>query len=364
MRYIAIALMLLVPGIGYSQVTFARGDNVLELSGVLNSYFSMLKAPDGGTSYTFRLRDARLMLRGEHMPKFKYQFMIDFAEVNSESRLDYFIVDAYVNIDLPSGTDAYVGFQRLPISRNSNVSTFVSVFSRRPPISDGALYYRRGMGAMIHKKFVYNRLNLYAGAYSNSGALRNFEDETLRLAYVGRVDFAFPGRSRFEEVDIRHSPIPVFGIGLNFLNTRHKSELREEMFPLQIQGRKNVGAIDLGIMYQGFSFQFEITQAWLKRDDDADAELARDFMSNGLHASINYYFKSFKSLFAFRFELFNPDDSIFSDEFTVLTFGYNFLVDQSHDIVIRADYRFFIGGDLTETTYNDEELNIGLQFRF
>jgi hypothetical protein len=347
-----------------SQITFVKGDNAIELSGVLNSYFRTFDPAQGNPLSAFDLRDARLVISGEHHPRFKYEFALDFAEVNDETRLDYFIIDANVNIDLPSGFDAYVGFQRLPISRNSNVSAFVSVFSRRPPMSGGALYNRRGMGVMFRKKMAHNRVNFHAGVFDSQGAVRNINGKQISLAYVARADFAFPARVRFEEVDVRHSPDPLFAVGLNFLYSQHSEEREVELFPLYLDGSKTLGAVDFAFMYEGVSVQAEVTRAWLQRDDDAEDSLPGSFVSQGMHVSVNYYAKSIKSVFAARFETFNPNSALYDAAFNVLTFGYNFLVDGSRDVVIRTDFRYFLNEDISDTPYNEYAWNLGFQFRF
>ena len=358
---IAFCVLFTLPLTG--QVTLSGGNNALELTGIVNTYLNSTSS-NGNSSYGFVLDDARLRLVGERHPSFSYRLEIDFAAINQDSLSEFVIVDAFVNIDLPKSWDAYIGFQQLPVSRNSSISRFNSVFSRRPPMSGGALYYRRSIGAYMRKKMVHDRLNMYAGAFSNRGALRNFSTNTAKLAYVARVDFSLPGRMREEEVDIRHTPVPLVGIGLNFIHTRHTREERVEMFPLEIQGRKIVGILDLALMYQGFSLQFEITNAWLKRDDDADPALPKEFNSGGFHTSINYFSKKWKSVFAARLEYFTPDDSAYDENFAAITLGYNYLVGQSHDFVVRADYRFFLNDDLSGTSYAENEVNVGLQYFF
>ena len=361
---IFILAVLSIPVAVKSQITFAKGDNAIELSGVLNSYFRAFDPAMSNPIMAFDLRDARLVLSGESHPRFKYEFALDFAEVNDETRLDYFIVDAYVNVDLPSMFDAYLGFQRLPISRNNNTSAFSSVFSRRPPMSGGALYYRRGMGVMFKKKMAHNRVNFHAGIFDNNGAVRNINGKQIALAYVARVDFALPARVRYEEVDIRHSPDPLVGVGFNFLYTKYSDELEEELFPLHIDGKKTIGAVDLAFMYQGFTLQAEVTRAWLDRDEDAEDALPDNFISQGMHVSLNYYYKKIASVFAVRFETFNPNDVLYDSPFNAMTFGYNFLVNGSQDVVVRTDFRYFLNEDISETPYNEYEWNLGLQFRF
>jgi hypothetical protein len=346
------------------QITFVKGDNAIELSGVLNSYFRTFDPAQGNPVSAFDLRDARLKISGEHHPRFKYVFTLDFAEVNDETRLDYFIIDAYVNIDLPNMFDAYVGFQRLPISRNSNVSAFASVFSRRPPMSGGALYNRRGMGAMFRKKMAHNRVSFHAGVFDANGAVRNINGKQISLAYVARADFAFPSRVRFEDVDVRHSPNPLFAFGMNFLYSKHSEEQEVELFPLYIDGQKTLGAIDFAFMFQGISLQAEVTRAWLERDDDAEDGLAGSFVSQGMHVSLNYYYKAIKSVFAARFETFNPNSVLYDAPFNVMTFGYNYLVQGSQDVVIRTDFRYFLNDDISDTPYNEYTWNLGLQFSF
>lgn len=360
---IAICLCLAFLNID-AQVTFSRGNLALELKGSLNTYLSILTTDNRENLYGFELRDARITLQGENHSRFKYKFEIDFAAVNSDLRADYFIIDAQVNIDLPDRFDAYVGFQRLPISRNSHVSVFNSVFSRRPPMSGGALYYRRGLGVVMQKKMLNNRFNIHAGVFNNNGAIRHFDEGSVKLSYVARIDFALPSRARYEEVDIRMSPVPVFGIGANFLHSRYSDEIELELFPLHVNGRKMLTSVDVMLMYRGFSIQGEYTYAWLNRNEDADASLASEFNSGGLHTSLNYFIKDISTVVAGRFEMFNPNNALYDEQFVALTFGANYLVSKGHDIVVRTDFRFFVNDDISETPFNQRALHLGFQMRF
>lgn len=356
-----LALGLSLPLCG--QTAFSKGDHMLELTGIINQYLDYFQAEQQEDQAAFNIRDIRFILAGEQQSSnFKYQLMVDFADLGAPDSLEQFLKDAYVNIDLPSKFDLFVGYQRLPFGRSSNVSIFSTVFSQRPDISGGALYYRRNLGLVLRKKMLSDRINLYGGAFNGGNGIQfnnQLANAPNRLTYVMRADIAFPTRVRFEALDIRQTPIPLFSVGLNAMYTQHEREVEAALFPLEVDGQKWITALDMAFFYQGLSLQLEVTRAWIHRGPGADNQ------SSGIHLAANYFFKELKSVLAIRYEDYNPDDSRYPDNFRALSFAYNLLLDQSQDKVLRIEYRHMLDEDNPVTPLrNARSWQVGWQFRF
>ncbi|MEL7124318.1 MAG: porin [Bacteroidota bacterium] len=364
MKWTTIAFCFIPWTYAITQTTFSSGNHVLEMTGIINTYLSYFDRNAEEDQFGFELRDVRFLLSGEHYPAFKYQIMVDFADLGSSDSLENFLQDAYVNIDLPSKFDLFVGFQRMPFGRNSNVSTFSSVFHERPFISGGSLYYRRNLGLVVRKKFMDDLINLHVGLFNGGNSLRLRDSKSNTMSFVFRTDLSFPTKILYEEVDVRLTPVPLFSIGLNTMFTQHEREVEQNFFPIEIDGQKWISAIDLAFFFQGFSFQLEATQSWANRNNSATQDLADAFESYGLHFSTNYFFKNINSLLSFRYEIFNPDNSRYDHDFQSISVGFNFLVNQSHDQVFRAEYRHFFEDNNDTTFSNSREVHLGFQFRF
>lgn len=347
-----------------AQTTFVKGSNVLELSGILNTYYSFIDHQGTSNNFGFDFRDARFILAGESGRRLKFQLMVDFSDLNAIDTTDGFVKDAYVNLDLPSKFDIFFGYQRVPFGRISNISIFTTVFNDRPTISSGALYYRRNLGVVLKKKLLTDRLNIFAGIFNARNQNRLSEIQINGLTYAIRIDYSTASTIQNEELDIRHSPIPVFSIGLNAMHSDHNQNLEFELFPLEIEGRKWITAIDMALFYQGFSFQFEATKAWAKNDQNIGIGFSNDFKSTGYHFSANYYFKKLRSVLGSRYEAFCPNDFKFDSNFKSVSFAYNYLFDQSQDVVLRLEYKYFLSLDDISFLNNSRQVHLGLQYKF
>lgn len=346
------------------QVSFTKGNHALELSGIINSYFGWNDVKDNPNQYGYNLRDVRFIINGEQHPRFQYQFMVDLADISKNNDANQFLLDAFLNIDFPNQWDLYIGYQRLPFSRNSNVSTFNSVFSERPDISDGSLFYRRDLGVIVRKKGFDQHINMQAGIFNGDGSLEIGEEKDGGLVYVGRIDFTFPGRIKYEEVDIRHSPLPLFSVGLNVLYTSQNREKEQDLFPLMVDGRKKVLGMDAHFAFRGWTVQGEWTNGWVDRNISTSPSLPVSLESHGFHLSTNYYFKNARSVVALRYEQYNPNNSVHTSDLQALTLGYNYLVDQSQDVVFRADWRFLLSDKEAIPGLEQIISRVGMQFRF
>jgi hypothetical protein len=216
------------------------------------------------------------------------------------------------------------------------------------------------------------------GAYTGLGeySLNGDNDPSGGLEYVGRFDISYPSRFRYREIDDRHTPIPMFSIGIagRYAN---KTLPAGAAFPTNatssyglkvIDGKRYVYGFDAAFQYMGFSGQFEIHQLRME-PQNANDPLFQNYTANqtkgyvlagGYIAQINYYIKDWGTILSARYEQVDLNDLIpgnsqrFSPAIAYKLKGYN--------AMIKFQYFKIFKDEIIDPFNWRDQYRIGMQF--
>lgn len=380
---------LMISMVSYSQLTISNGNHVLEISGSLSTYYNYRDLKDYSQNRNkdrFRLRDAQLQLEGRVSDIWEYELQVDFVDLASSATGEIDpenpgLMEARVTYKGLSFVEIEAGYGKLYYSRSSLNPFSFSPYWQRAQIVRGDIFSRRDVGVTLKKDFWRQRINVYAGAYTGLGeiSLRGDNDSSGALEYVGRVDFAYPSRFRYREIDDRVSPIPMFLIGFNGRYTdRQLTEGRS--FPegsqgeyglKMIDGKRYVYGMDFSFQYMGFSGQFEIHQMRgepLSPSDPlfhglAPAQTNGYFLAGGWLSQINYFHKPWKSIISLRYEELDLSDLVAGKSQRLCgALAYQI---KGFDAMIKAQYFHNLGvQEPIDPLRWNEQIRIGMQFNF
>jgi hypothetical protein len=191
----------------------------------------------------------------------------------------------------------------------------------------GNLFSRRDAGITFSHSSFQRRLNVYAGIYTGLGenTIRIGEnDDSGQPEYAARLELCWPSYYRHRDIDTRHTPIPMFSLGLNgrYSNKRLPSG---SFFPSGstgdwgvkvVDGEKSIYGLDVSAQFMGLSAQFEIHRAQLTPADTSSILLRKIPLSlSGGHVfagawsgQLAYFSKRLKTIFSVRIENYNIND--------------------------------------------------------
>lgn len=380
---------VLISIVSYSQLTISNGNHVLEITGAISTYYNYRDLKDYSQNRNkdrFRLRDAQLQLEGRVSDIWEYELQVDFVDLASSATGEIDpenpgLMEARVTYKGLSFVDIEAGYGKLYYSRSSLNPFSFSPYWQRAQIVRGDIFSRRDVGVTLKKDFWRQRINVYAGAYTGLGeiSLRGDNDSSGALEYVGRVDFAYPSRFRYREIDDRISPVPMFLIGFNGRYTdRQLTEGRS--FPegsqgeyglKMIDGKRYVYGMDFSFQYMGFSGQFEIHQMRgepLSPSDPlfqglAPAQTNGYFLAGGWLSQINYFHKPWKSIISLRYEELDLSDLVAGKSQRLCgALAYQI---KGFDAMIKAQYFHNLGvQEPIDPLRWNEQIRIGMQFNF
>ncbi len=386
MKKIFLYILLFCAFIARTQVTLSNGNHVLEITGALSTYYNYRDYKPTSSNFRknrFKLRDAQIQLEGRIGHDWEYELQVDFADfANSEEAVDPEnpgIMDANITYKGIDFVDVQVGYGKLYYSRNSLTPFIYSAYWQRAQINRD-LWARRDVGVTLKKDFLNQRMNVYAGVYTGLGelSLNGDNDDSGKLIYAGRVDFAYPSRYRYREIDDKISPVPMFAVGLNgryankILPTgRVFPEFSQGEYGMRVvNGEQYIYGFDVAAQYMGFSAMLEMHQTRATPVLPTDPLLqglpisqTEGFMkAGGMVAQLNYFSKSWKTIFSCRYEEMNISDLIagkskrFSPAIAYQINGFN--------AMIKAQYFGVINEDPLDSLNWNEQFRIGLQFVF
>lgn len=372
-----------------AQVTLSNGKHILEISGSVSTYYNYraLKAGEEDRSKDrFKLRDAQLELEGRVGSDFEYGLKVDFADIaanNGTTTIDPEnpgLMEASITYKGLSFMDVEMGYGKLYYSKNALVPFDFTPYWQRSELTRGSVFATRDVGITLLKNFWKQRANVYLGAYTGLGeiSLSGDNDPSGNLEFVGRFDVSYPSRYRYREIDDRHSPIPMFSLGVNgrYMNKKLPTG---EVFPTDaasqyglkvIDGKRYVYGFDASFQYLGFSAQFEIHQIKAEPQHANDplfnnltaAQTKGYVLAGGYIAQVNYFIKSWKTILSARYETLDLNDLVpgrsqrFSPAIAYQINGYN--------AMIKAQY-FSINKEESIDPFKwKEQFRIGLQFQF
>lgn len=322
----------------FSQISFTNGKHSLEISGAISAHYTHRFIKSDATNQNknknrFGLRDAQLQLEGRYGQMWEYELQVDFADFASSATGEADpenpgLMDAYIKFKGLKFVDIQLGYGKTPYSRASLVPFIYSPYWQRAEIVRGNIFSRRDIGITLSKSFWKQRIGIYAGAYNGTGeiSLRGDNDASGALEYIGRVEFAFPQRMRYRDIDERNVHIPLFAVGLNGRFTERKLP-EGATFPAYsageygiklIDGRRFVYGLDAVFMYNGFSGSFEIHQlrgeprnsVSLLYQGYSETQAGGYFLAGGYVAQLNYFSKFLQSIFSVRYEQLDLNDLV------------------------------------------------------
>lgn len=337
MKRLLLSALLLFTITNQAQFVISSGKYVLEISSSFSEYYNSRTLKEGETDHSkdrFKLRDAQLGLDGRVGNDFEYSVKVDFADLAANN------VNAVVDPENPGLMEANVtykgftffdiemGYGKLHYSRNTMVPFEQTAYWQGPELTRGSVFSVRDVGVTLMKNFWKQRANVYLGAYTGLGELSvaGENDPSGALEYVGRFDLSYPARFRYREIDERHTPIPMFSVGVAGRYANKKLPAGEQ-FPNNasseygikvIDGERYIYGFDAAFQYQGFSGQFEIHQIKAKPQDPNDplfhnytpAQTGGYFLAGGYIAQVNYYIKGWRTILSARYEELDLNDLV------------------------------------------------------
>lgn len=386
MKKVLIILLVAINASLIAQVSITAGNHNVEISGAISTYYNHRFLKDGFTDYKknrFKLRDAQLQIEGRYGNKIEYEFQFDIADLalGSVDPENPGLMDAYVTFKYIPKVDVTVGYGKTPYSRASLVAFINSPYWQRAEMVRGDIFSRRDVGVTLSTSLWKQRIALYGGVYTGMGeiSLRGDNDPSGRPEYMGRVEFAFPSRYRYLDIDTRVTPIPMFVIGGNarYVNKTQQpggvlpSGSQGEYLVKIIDGKKTGFGGDMSFQYMGFSTQFEIHQ-FILRPSNPNSFLfqgtSADFNEGyvrvgGYYGQINYFSKYLQSIFSVRYESLNIND-LADGRLERISAAYAYQI-KGFNAMIKAQYFH----NLKEETQIDplswnEQIRVGFQYLF
>ncbi|MFP9115375.1 porin [Flavobacterium sp. RHBU_3] len=388
--YSTVIVSLLVATAAQAQLTISNGNHVMEISGSASTYYNQRILKEGEYDHSkdrFKLRDAQLSIEGRVSNIWEYKLQADLADMSANTSSGEIdpenpgLMDASVTYKGLGFLDIKAGYGKVPYSLSSMVPFTFSPYWQRAELTRGSLFSRRDAGVTLHSSLWRQRVNLYAGVYSGLGemALIGDNDASGNPEFIGRAEFSYPARYRYRLIDDRHSPIPMFMIGVNgrYMN---KTLPDGEVFPANTQseygmkvidGKKYVYGFDVSFMYQGFSAQFEMHQIKgepAKTNDPlfmgyTPQQTHGYFLAGGYIAEVNYHIAPINTIVSARYEELDLNDLAkgnsqrFSPAVAYQIKGFDAMVKFQYFNILKE-----------ETTYDalkwKEQYRLGIQFNF
>lgn len=386
--YSAITMLLLGTA-AQAQLIITNGEHVMEISGSASTYYNQRILKEGEYDHSkdrFKLRDAQINIEGRIKNIWEYKLQADFADMSANTAGGEIdpenpgLMDANVTYKGLGFLDIKAGYGKVPYSLSSMVPFTFSPYWQRAELTRGSLFSRRDAGVTLHSALWRQRVNLYAGIYSGLGemALIGDNDPSGNPEFIGRAEFSYPARYRYRLIDDRHTPVPMFMIGLNgrYMNKRLPDG---EVFPDNTQseygmkvvdGKKYVYGFDASFMYQGFSAQFEMHQIKgqpVKASDPlyqglSPAQTRGYFLAGGYIAEVNYHIAAINTIVSARYEELDLSDLVkgnsqrFSPAIAYQVKGF--------DAMVKFQYFNILKEETIDPLKWKEQYRLGIQFNF
>ncbi|WP_298152517.1 porin [Flavobacterium sp.] len=386
--YSYLVLLFSVSG-AFAQLTISNGNHTLEISGGVSAYYNYRVLKTGEFEKNkdrFKLRDAELQLEGRIGNTWEYELQVDFADMaanNNNAQPDPEnpgLADAYIKYKGLKFVEIQAGYGKLFYSRSSMVPFTFSTYWQRADLTRGDIFSQRDVGVTVMKDFWNQRINAYAGIYTGLGelSLNGDNDASGQPEYAARVDFSYPSRFRYREIDDRITPIPMFTVGIN-ARYANKALPDGEVFPDNatgeyglkvINGKRYVYGFDAAFQYLGFSAQFEMHQIkgmpQLANDpllhNLTAAQTGGYFLAGGYVAQVNYFAKSLKTIVSARYEQLDLNDLVrgnsrrFSPAIAYQIDGF--------DAMIKFQYFNILKEETIDPFKWQEQYRLGIQLNF
>lgn len=374
MKRILLILFFIAAGTQlFADFSFSSGTNSIEFSGLLTTIYNHRFYDEQETDLKknhFALKDAQFKVEGLVYKIFEYELQMDLANLLvdriDKEDLDTIIQDAFVEIDLP--VDIKIGYQKIPYSFLSMCTMADSPFLDRYEFIDEAIY-RRDVGLTVKYKFWKQRINLYAGAYNGDGKILKNTDGSGFPEFVARISAAYPSRYRYDEVDLKVSPIPLFAVGANVRYTQKDTDIvndDDDNYPLMVNGKRLVIGADAAASFMGFSAQAEYHLLKGIPSDSSSIFLAIEsdsFLANAYVMQANYYIKPINTILAVRYDNIDSSSLILDNNRRTICYGINYLFRNEYAAAIKLNYFQHLptpAGD----EWKEDEIRLSLQLKF
>lgn len=381
---------LLLSATSQAQFTISNGKNMIQISGSVSGYYNqrILKSDINDQDRKkdrFKLRDAQIKIDGRIEDKWEYEFQVDMADlaIANSGSIDPEnpgLMDAHVTYKGLDFMDIKVGYSKLAYSRSSMEGFTYTPYWQRAELMRGDFFSRRDIGVTLSSDFWKQRINVTGGIYTGLGemSLRGDNDASGNPEFVGRAEFAYPSRYRNRDIDDRHSPIPMFSIGVN-ARYANKNLPSGETFPTGatgeygwkvVDGKKFVYGFDASFQYQGFSGQFEYHR--LRAEPQSVSNplyqgLTADknggyVLAGGYVAQLNYFFKSIRTSLSARYERLDQNDLAagYSERFSPAV-AYQI---RGYDTMIKFQYFNILKEESIDPLKWKEQFRLGILINF
>jgi hypothetical protein len=318
-------------GIGKAQFSLRNGYSHLEFSGSVSSFYNYRNIKTGQTDQSrnrFAIRDAQFQVEYRYKKQWEAKFQFDLADLvtNGNDPENPGILDAWVKYNGLKFVSLWMGYGLVPYSRSNFHGFSNTPYWSRAEIAKGTFFSSRDVGFMLQSSLLNQCLNVFAGVYTGLGELsiKGINDASGKLEYIGRIDYSFPARYRYEDIDFKHTPTPLFTIGFNgryankelpqgtFFPGGSTSDFNVKVY----NGKRFVYGGDFAFQWKGFSLVSELHQLKITPKDSLAAELKGlplsktkgYFLSGGWYVQASYHFKKINSTFSSRLEEFDVND--------------------------------------------------------
>jgi hypothetical protein len=338
----------------FSPFTISNDNNTLQLGGRIGFYYENRILKSGYTNLDhngFDVKDMDLDIFGKTAGKFVYEChysLIDIvtaATTANSSPMTPGFKAAYIAYE---GFKIHIkfGYDKVPYSQSNISHEHASPFWSHPNLTGGDFYARRDLGLTLNTSLLKDKLNLYAGAYSGLGetVFQYGGDASGTFEYVGRAEFSYPGKMKYNLIDEENSPIVHFRVAAN---ARYEDKTQPgggtiaANYPdavgaystYMVNGKRTIYGGDAMIVYRGFSLQLEEDILNIKPTSQADplfngtAESLNKGVVNagGFVSALNYDWLKAKSVFSVGYENTNANDlQIGHMEWVTLAYAYTF----------------------------------------
>lgn len=376
MRVCLLSLILSIVLLSVSQLrgqfSASIGDKTLQWSGYVMPFFNARFYDEGETDRDknrFNLDFA--VIKADYMSGKHWHSIvqINLPAIYAIDANDEFLMQATIEWrNRKDNFNVQAGYDKIPFSRGSLTPMMESPFMQRAEMVRGRTFNRRDMGVTLEKNFFNKRLNLYGGVYTGMGptSIVGDNDDSGKFLYVGRLEAAYPARFRYSEFDTDVSRLPKFALGGSFAYSEKKETTGDEYPILTVDGKKQSFGLDFAFAYGGASFFAEYVAFRITPNDVSQlfSKPTNYYLSQGLCAHINYAFPKWRSVWAIRYDEFNPNDLIVNvDNRQTISMSYVYLLNGTNNCLKIHYFHRLAATDATEP-WSLDQIRIGWQIRF
>jgi hypothetical protein len=373
MRIIIPLIVVLVSTINpiLAQFTIGTFDKNLQISGYITSFYNKrfydVTEVDRDKD-RFNLDFAVLRIQGSDEKRIRYELQVNLPAIYSTDPTDEFLMQATAEYRSMRNDFAFqFGYDKLPFSWSSLLPQNQSAFMQRAESIRGKTFNRRDMGITLTKGFLNKRVVLTGGVYTGEGiqSITGDNDPNGKFLYAGRIEASYPAHYRNEEIDVNHTAIPRVKIGADMSYTEKTRTTGTDYPILTVNGKKKSYSGDVTASWKGFSAHAEIITFRIQPNDTL-ALLGKPtdyYLAQGVILQMGYFSTVLNSVFAVRYDEFNPNDLVVGDNRQTVSLAYNYLIDGMNNLV-KLHYFYRLTAEKALEPWSENQLRIGWQIMF